>query len=151
MKTRIYLIGLVLSFTFILDACKSKESAYKAAYEAARQKDIEESTAVEVTPVDKPIQSSAVAQKEKITVIDGSEIKQFNVIIGSFANKTNAVSLKERMEKDGYKVFLAQNSRGMYRVIIASYDDKARASSERESVKEKYYPNFQDAWILDNN
>jgi cell division protein FtsN len=134
-----------------MDACKSKESAYKAAYEAAKQKEIEESTAVEVTPADRSKQSNAVVQKEKITVIDGTGIKQFNVVIGSFANKTNAVSLKGRMEKDGYKVFLAQNSRGMYRVIVASYDDKASAASERESVKEKYYPNFQDAWILDNN
>jgi hypothetical protein len=37
----------------------------------------------------------------------------------------------------------------MFRVIIATFSDKASAVSERERVKEKYYPEFQDAWILD--
>ncbi|MDR0686207.1 MAG: SPOR domain-containing protein [Dysgonamonadaceae bacterium] len=149
MKTKLYLIGLSLSLLTVFYSCKSKESAYKAAYEAAKQKEIEPID--EVIPVQKPQSSSSVSvQREKVTVLDGT-IKQFSVVIGSFANKTNAVSLKSRMEKDGYVVYLAQNSREMYRVIVATFDDKASAAAERDSIKDRYYPNFQDAWILDNN
>jgi cell division protein FtsN len=153
MKAKFYLIGLSISMLIIFGSCKSKQSAYKAAYEAAKQKEIE--TVDEVVPVQKPKpqtppSTSFTVQKEKVTVLDGT-IKQFNVVVGSFANKTNAVSLKARMEKDGYTVYLAQNSRDMYRVIVATFDDKASAAAERDSIKDKYYPNFQDAWILDNN
>jgi cell division protein FtsN len=152
MKTKFYLIGLAVCSLVVFDGCKSKESAYKAAYEAAKQKEI--ATVEEVVPVAKPqttpVASSTYTQKEKVTVLEGS-IKQFNVVVGSFTNKTNAVSLKNRFEKDGYTVYLAQNERGMYRVIVATFDDKASAAAERDNIKVKNYPNFQDAWILDNN
>ena len=141
---------LLLSFS----ACKSKESAYKKAYDAAKAKEVQDNqtTVEETTPVTKPTYNVATAsvQKEKVTALDGTGMKQFNVVIGSFLNKTNAVSLKDRMTKQGFQSFLAQNERGMYRVIVATFSDKAGAVAERERVKEKYYPDFQDAWILDN-
>jgi len=153
MKSKNYLVwGLVLTLLFSLDSCKSKESAYKAAYEAAKAKEMEDSQVEEVTPVTKPTYNSSnvTVQKEKVTVVDGSGIQQFSVVVGSFLNKTNADSLKERMANQGFKSFLAQNERGMYRVIVATFSDKSSAVSERERVKDKYYPDFQDAWILDN-
>jgi len=154
MKSRIYLLWS-LAFVLLLSfsACKSKESAYKAAYDAAKAKEIkDDQTVEETTPVTKPTYNTSTTsvQKEKVTVVDGSGIQQFNVVIGSFISKTNAASLKDRMTNQGFKAFLAQNERGMYRVIVASFSDKASAVAERERVKEKYYPNFQDAWILDN-
>ena len=152
MKSKIWVFGLVLTFLFSLSACKSKESAYKAAYEAAKEKEMEESHVDEVTPVEKsrPTTADAVSvQKEKVTSVDGSGIKRFSVVIGSFMNRTNAVSLKDRMIGQGYDAFLAQNERQMYRVIIATFDEKSSASSERSDIKEKYYPDFQDAWILE--
>ena len=153
MKSKIYLLwGLALALLFSLDSCKPKESAYKAAYEAAKAREMEESQVEEMTPVTKPSSNSSnvTVQKEKVTVVDGSGIQQFSVVIGSFLNRTNAVSLKERMENQGFKSFLAQNERGMYRVIVATYSDRTNAIAERERVKDRYYPEFQDAWILDN-
>jgi cell division septation protein DedD len=163
MKSKTYLLGfLVIGILFSLSSCKSKESAYKAAYEAAKQKEVEEDVR-DVTPVRKTQiattspssapQSSAIVQKEKITVVDGSNsaIQQYNVVIGSFTNKTNATSLKERMERQSYRAFLAQNEKGMYRVIVATFSNKADAATERDNIKNKYYPDFQDAWLLDKN
>jgi cell division protein FtsN len=152
MKSRSYLLwSLALAILFSFNSCKSKESAYKAAYEAAKAKEVQENDLEETTPVTKPANASTVAvQKEKVTAVDGAGIRQFSVVIGSFLNKTNAVSLKERMSSKGYNAFLAQNERGMYRVIVATFGDKSSAVAERERVKEKYYPDFQDAWILDN-
>jgi len=155
MKSNVYLLGsLALAILLSFSACKPKESAYKAAYEAAKAKETTDNTVAETTPVTKPaydLSSNATVQKEKVTVIGGgSGIQQFNVVIGSFLNKTNADSLKERMANQGFKSLLAQNERGMYRVIVASFGDKASAVAERDRIKNKYYPDFQDAWILDN-
>jgi len=159
MKSKIYLLGfLVVCILFTLDSCKSKESAYKAAYEAAKQKEMQDEDAQDVTSVEKPkisysTPSSTTVQKEKITVVDvpSSTAQQFNVVIGSFINKTNATSLKERMQRQGYQAFLAQNERGMYRVIAATFSNRASAASERDNIKNRFYPDFQDAWILDKN
>ena len=152
MKSKVYLSWcLVLALLFSLNACKSKQSAYKAAYEAAKAKEATDTEVEEATPVTKPVYntSTATVQKEKVTTVDGAGIQQFSVVIGSFLNKTNATSLKDRMNNQGFQAFLAQNERGMYRVIVATFGDKASAVAERERVKDKYYPDFQDAWILD--
>jgi len=159
MKSKIYLLGfLVVCILLTFDSCKSKESAYKAAYEAAKQKDVADQEVQDVTPVEKPrttysTPSTATVQKEKVTVVDdpSSTIQQFNVVIGSFINKTNAVSLKERMQKQGYQAFLAQNEKGMYRVIAATFSNRTNAANARDAIKDKYYPDFQDAWLLDKN
>ncbi|MDL2322811.1 SPOR domain-containing protein [Bacteroidales bacterium OttesenSCG-928-A17] len=96
------------------------------------------------------LSNDRITQKEKVTPVDYSGMKKFSVVVGSFLNRTNATSLKERMETQGYKAFLAQNERGMYRVIIATFDNKADAADLRDQVKKRYYPNeFQDSWILE--
>ena len=160
MKSKIYLLGfLVVCILFTLDSCKSKESAYKAAYEAAKQREMQEDDTQSVTSLEKPKisystpSSTATVQKERITVVDdpSSTAQQFNVVIGSFVNKTNATSLKERMQRQGYQAFLAQNERGMYRVIVATFSNRASAASERDNIRSRFYPDFQDAWILDKN
>jgi len=151
MKSKIFLLwGLALAFLLSFNACKPKESAYKAAYEAAKAREMQENQVEEVTPVSKPSNLSTDAiQQEKVTVVDGAGIQQFSVVVGSFENRTNAVSMRDRMANQGFKSFLAQNERGMFRVIVATFNDKASAVAERERVKQKYYPEFQDAWILD--
>ena len=158
MKSKIWLFVLALTLLFSLDSCKPKESAYKAAYEKAKEKEMEETTVEEATPVSKPrptttgtttTDSPATVQKEKVTTIDGSGLKQFSVVIGSFMNRTNAVSLKDRMQLQGYNVILAQNERQMYRVIVASFDNRADAAFERDAIKIKYAPDFQDSWLLE--
>ena len=143
--------GLAFVILFSFNACKSKESAYKAAYEAAQAREMQSNQVEEITPVSKPAYSSTTdaVQQEKVTVIDGDGILQFSVVVGSFLNRTNAVSLKDRMTNQGFKSFLAQNERGMFRVIVATFSEKERAVAERERIKERYYPEFQDAWILD--
>ena len=152
MKSKNYLLwGLALALVFTLNSCKSKESAYKAAYEAAKAKEEPVYRVEETTPVTKSADWTYDAvQVEKVTAIDGASIRQFSVVIGSFQNKTNAVSQRDKMINQGYKALIAQNARGMYRVIIATFGDRASAAAERDRVKTKHYPDFQDAWILNN-
>jgi hypothetical protein len=78
-----------------------------------------------------------------------ANLKRYNVVIGSFRNKTNANALRERMQYEGYSATLAQNELGMIRVIISSSDSKSEAIRARDKFRSKHYPNFQDTWILE--
>jgi len=166
---RIWLFGAATLLVLSLGSCKPKQSAYKAAYEQAKSKEttapvtasttttaVEEKTEAveEAAPVSKPRTSTTnvSTRSESISAVDGEDatlLKRYSVVIGSFKNKTNAYSLKERMQNDGYKAVLGTNSQGMLRVIVASFDDKADAAECRDAVKHKYAPNFQDAWLLE--
>ncbi|MDR1437122.1 MAG: SPOR domain-containing protein [Candidatus Symbiothrix sp.] len=156
MKSKIYLLALVFTLFFSFNACKPKQSAYKAAYDAAKAKEMQDtrqqSTFEEVTPATKPsIVEPADFQKEKVTLVEGHSIHLYNLVIGSFINLTNAKSLKERMEREGYKPVLAQNEKGMYRVIIASFDDRSLAVLKKEEIKGRFSPEFSDAWLLEQD
>lgn len=156
---KIWLFGAAFCMMLAFGSCKSKQSVYKAAYEKARDREMPDAPVVEdelveeevIAPVSKPRTSGAAVRQERVTPVAGENadgLKQYSVVIGSFKNKTNATSLKERMQNDGYTPILAQNEQGMYRVIITSFDYKADAADSRDAIKAKYAPNFQDAWIL---
>ncbi len=159
---KIWLFAATACFVLAFGSCKPKQSAYKAAYEQAKEKETQEPVtesvteetyeADEVAPVSKPKTNSYVSTRtEDINAAEGedaSRLKRFSVVIGSFKNKTNAYSLKERMQNEGYHAVLGQNAQGMLRVIVSSFDDKSDAAASRDAIKAKYAPNFQDAWIL---
>ena len=110
---KIWLFGAAICMVIAFGSCKPKQSAYKAAYEQAKEKEstapvevVEESEeVVEVAPVSKPrTTSSATTRSEKINPVQGedaSRLKRYSVVVGSFKNKTNAYSLKERMQNEG--------------------------------------------------
>ena len=146
---KIWLFGAAVCMVLALGSCKPKQSAYKAAYEQAKE---QEEEVVEVAPVSKPRTSTATTRTEKINAAQGedaSRLKRYSVVVGSFKNKTNAYALKERMQNDGYNAVLGENEQGMLRVIVASFDNKADAADSRDAIKAKYAPNFQDAWLLE--
>jgi cell division protein FtsN len=158
MKSKFLLFAVTLCIACFFSACKSKQSAYKSAYERAREK--ERSTTETATPpaavipaapvyTPRPVPAEAEVKKEKVVTVAGSGLKRFGVVIGSFELKANAVSLKERMEAEGYNVVVAKNEIGMYRIIIASYDLKADAANARDQIKAKYAPTYADAWLLE--
>ncbi|MDR0757187.1 MAG: SPOR domain-containing protein [Tannerella sp.] len=136
-------------------SCKSKQSAYKAAYDQAKERQVEETTFVqeeEIAPVSKSKTAPTVSRQERITPVageDASGIKLYSVVIGSFRNKTNAYSLKERMQRDGYMPVLGENEQGMLRVILTSHETRQEADASKQEISRKYYPDFQDAWVLE--
>lgn len=156
---KIWLFGASICMILAFGSCKPKQSAYKAAYEQAKEKEttapvevVEEEVVEEPAPVSKPRYSNAQTRAEKINAAQGedaSRLKRYSVVVGSFKNRTNAYSLKERMQNDGYNAVLGENEQGMLRVIVASFDNKADAADSRDAIKAKYAPNFQDAWLLE--
>ena len=150
---KIGLLGIALCLVLVFGtSCKSKQSAYKSAYEQAKAREmVEPANDDDIYPVSKPITTSD-ARQERITPIAGenaSGIKLYSVVIGSFTNRTNAYSLKERMQNEGYAPILAENEQGMMRVILTSHDTRSEAERSRQTIRSKYYPNYQDAWLLE--
>jgi|GEM_PF-5443938 len=105
--------GLSLLLIGGMASCKSSQSAYKAAYEKAQEKKIEEPVTTGTTPVaEQPVVTTPSTttttapireQSEKINAVDGNDalLKSYNVIVGSFRQRLNAQSLCERLRADG--------------------------------------------------
>lgn len=166
MKKVIYL-GLTLCLALSFTGCKSGESAYKKAYEKAKQQELAESqiepvtdvvevteekpAVTEVVPV-KPVETVSPSDKqEKVEVVGDGTLKKFSVVCGSFGLKTNAEALRDKMIGEGYKAMVVFNpSIAMYRVITASFDSREEAVQSREDLKARYpeREDFKGAWLL---
>lgn len=157
---KIVVLGMGLCVALAFSSCKSSESAYKKAYEKAKQQELADASAASttteapaevVTPVETAPVSSAPVREEKVELISGNGLKAYSVVCGSFGVKSNAEGLKSQMDNEGYNakvVYNAQNN--MYRVIVESYDTHEEAARARDAFKAKY-PNrkdFQGAWLL---
>ena len=165
---KLVVLGMGLCMALAFTSCKSSESAYKKAYEKAKQQELAESAVAEEAPAATPVVAAPVTtapaaapvsvgtvREEKVQLVSGAGLKAYNVVCGSFGVKANADGLKARLDGDGYNakvVFNAEanNGQGMYRVIVASYDDRMQAAQARDSFKAKYYNNadFQKSWLL---
>lgn len=154
------LFGL-LSVALVFTSCKSKESAYKQAYEAAKAQEtaqVQVNAPVAVTPVATApaaddYDATPVRQEQVAAVSVSGELKAYSVVCGSFSLQANAQNLKDYLVGEGYKAGIVKNvEKNMFRVIIGSYDTKVEAAQARESFKVKYPSrvNFQGSWILLN-
>ncbi len=155
------LFGL-LSVLLVMASCKSKESAYKQAYEKAKGQEtaqVQVNSPVQVTPVetaptaDNSYDQAPVRQEQVSAVSVSGTLKPYSVVCGSFSLQANAQGLKEYLVGEGYNAGIVKNvEKNMFRVIIGSYDTKADAARARESFKVKYpsRADFQGSWILLN-
>ena len=154
------LFGL-LSVALVLTSCKSKESAYKQAYEAAKAQEtaqVQVNAPVAVTPVTTApaaddYDATPVRQEQVAAVSVSGELKAYSVVCGSFSLQAHAQNLKDYLVGEGYKAGIVKNvEKNMFRVIIGSYDTKVEAAQARESFKVKYPSrvDFQGSWILLN-
>ncbi len=157
-------IVMAMAAVALLASCKSSESAYKKAYEkaVATQSTTTETTVVEtpvVTPLVEVPTTQTVVQTptvttptetpsfrtESLTVVDGSALRAYSVVVGSFSLRANAEGLANTLRSSGYDARIAYNSdRNMYRVNASSYDSKDSAVSSRNSLRSVY----PDAWLL---
>ena len=151
-------LALVAALSFV--SCKSSESTYKKAYEKAKAQEMARTTTtdqvetapVTVTPVvtTTPVTTTPVAntendRQERLTVMNGGTLQAFNVVCGSFSSVDNANNLRNTLVSKGYSAQVAQNPEtGMYRVIAASFDDRATAVQSRDQLRGTY----PDAWLL---
>ena len=160
-KYTLLCVGLCAAMAFT--SCKSSESAYKKAYEKAKQYDTatakQEATPVSgqeavVTPVEaKPVTEARVVdnldnvsvRQESVQLISGSGLKDFSVIVGSFGLISNAEGLQQRLKAAGYDAQIVKNQdKNMYRVVATTFSNKVDAVTSRDQLRATY----PDAWLL---
>lgn len=161
---KVVVLGMGLCVALAFSSCKSNESAYKRAYEKAKQQELAEAAnaaettapaepapVVEPAPVTTPVETTAPVREEKVELISGDGLKAYSVICGSFGVKANADGLKTWLDNEGYNAKVVYNAeRNMYRVAVESFDTRSEAVRARDAFKAKY-PNrddFQEAWLL---
>lgn len=159
---KILLGSLALASVLVFTSCGAKKSAYRKAYEQAKQREIATQDTKPTVQYEAPVYAAPTQQqttppapvrRERVSAYDGenaSLLKRYSVVIGSFQNPTNARNLKERMVQAGYRAVLAKNESNMLRVIVASFDSREEAAASRDAIKSRFAPQFKDAWLLEN-
>ena len=145
---KLVVLGMGLCVALAFSSCKSSESAYKKAYEKAKQQELAEAPAaaeeVEAAPVvaapvaTAPAPVAGPVREEKVELVSGDGLKAYSVVCGSFGVKANAEGLKQYLDGQGYSAKVVYNpERNMYRVIAASFDDRVQATQAKEEFKAK--------------
>jgi hypothetical protein len=137
----------------LFSCCKSNEKAYNQAFQRMKEKQEEQlnfnrlNTAVtDSEKVVKQNQAAISKINESVTVIMGEEknLSVYNLVIKGFINKTNAVSLYNRMKDEGLPAVLVQNDELNYRIITGSSKNVYVA----EKLLDKAKNTWPEAWIL---
>lgn len=152
-----FVLGTAVCVALSMVSCKSKESAYKKAYEKSQQNQPAAAPVVQqpvqqqpttVAPVTTvtttPVVSNESTRSENLTLVSGAGLKSFSVVVGSFSIQANAENLQKKLNGQGYAAQLAQNPQGMYRVIASTFDDLNSAVQSRNTLRGQY----PDAWLL---
>ena len=161
MKKILFMCAAVCA-VFMMSSCKSKESAYKKAYEKAKAQQTETVTpATTTTPVQQvttqtvtPVATTPVTdysnvavRNESVSFVEGSPLKQYGVVVASVTIKSNGVALMQKLAGQGYNSCVAQaqvNGQTFYRVVACSYDTKPEAAQKRAQLEGQY----PGAWLL---
>ncbi len=160
-----------LCAAMVFTSCKSSESAYKQAYLKAKQQEelqqkqqeeaqqaqtaMEQENNVVVPMEEKPVTQAQVmdnadnipVRQETVSVVAGSGLKNFSVVVGSFSLKANAEGLQQTLKNQGYNAQVVVNNGvtpAMYRVVATTFDSKNEAAASRNALQEK----FPGAWLL---
>ena len=169
-KYTILCAGLCAALVFT--GCKSSESAYKQAYlkakqqeelqqkqeaeaQAAAQQTQDQENAVVAPLQERPVTNTQVVdnadnvpvRQEAVSVVAGTGLKNFSVVVGSFSLKANAEGLQQTLNAQGYSAQVVVNNQvspAMYRVVATTSDSKGEAAASRNALQEKY----PGAWLL---
>ena len=159
---KLFVLGMGLCVALAFTSCKSSESAYKKAYEKAKQQELAEATVAQEAPaatvVAAPVATApatpvavGTVREERVQLVSGQGLKAYSVVCGSFGVKANADGLKAKLDRDGYNALVVYTAdKNMYRVIVSSFDSREDAARARDNFKAKYSNNaeFQKSWLL---
>ncbi len=162
MKKQIILCaGLCAAMAFT--GCKSSDSAYKQAYMKAKQQEEQQQQqqpGQTETPVVTPVETRSAGntrvtdngdnvrvREENVTLVSGTGLKNFSVVVGSFSLQANAEGLQQQLRNAGYNAQIVRNTNGgTFRVVATTFDTKAEAAASRNDLQGKY----EGAWLLYN-
>lgn len=157
---KISIMGFGMCAVLALASCgTSKESAYRKAYEKAQAQE-QQQAPVTTEPVVTPLETAPAAEttvtamtdvenatvrQESVSLVAGSGLQNYSVVVGSFGVKANAEGLYNQLKSAGYDAQIVQGDRNMYRVVASTFADKTGAVKSRNELRAGKYP---DAWLL---
>lgn len=148
---KILLAIAIVGSTFT--ACKTKQKVTKipgANVEAKAPEATTPATQSTPTQASTPEYSGPeVTRNEKFSLAEGETNAdalryKYHVVVGSFKNKDNARGLVSTLRGEGNNALMVVNEQGMFRVLIASFDNYAQARSRINQINSR----FPDAWVL---
>ena len=157
-KSLVLCAGVCVALAFT--SCKSKESAYKKMYDKAQAKHeqpadqpVQDEAPVVAPLVEKPATETTVVdnsdnvavRSEDFTLVSGSGLSNFSVVVGSFSVKANAEGLQRQLKNAGKNAQIVFNSeRSLYRVVATTFATKSEAARSRDQLVGQY----PGAWLL---
>ena len=162
---KFFFLGTALFMVLAMTSCKSSESQYKKAWEKAQaaqanneavaQQTVttptQQNTPVQVTPVTTTPAtqdySNVSVRTEDVTLVNGSGLRAYSVVVGSFKLQSNAQSEQSKYAKKGYAAQIVSavvNGETWYRVVASTHDTKAQAAQSRAAL----LGTQPDAWLL---
>ena len=157
-KYTVLCAGLCLAMA--MTSCKTSESAYEKAKQYDTAQPVAPQPTIETAPVVAPVEAKPATEtqvvdnldnvsvrQESVSLVSGSGLKAFSVVVGSFGVRANAEGLMQRLKDAGYDAQVVKNDdKNMYRVIASTFADKAAAAASRDQIRASY----PDAWLLYN-
>jgi cell division protein FtsN len=151
-------IRLIIALAIVMTAttaCKSKQKLVEIPAGANIEAKSAPKTA-EVTPtpaakenVVKEVVSNEpeVTRNESFSLVEGESSSmnyKYHVVVGSFSKQENAKGLQSTLKSEGNNALIVVNEKGMYRVLIASFNDYKEAHARIKQIANR----FPDAWVL---
>ncbi len=142
-------LTLVLAVVMLAtSACKTKQ---KIAQIPAGANIEAKAPVVEMAPstttTREEVKDAEVTRNENFSLVDGDKDAlnhKYHVVVGSFSKQTNAKGLQSSLIGEGNKAIIVVNEKGMFRVLINSFNDYNLAHSRIREISNR----FPDAWVL---
>ncbi len=143
---RFFLVAAIVALT--ASACKSKQKVAEIPTGANIEATAPTTVVNPVTTPSAPVVSEPeVTRNESFKLTDGDQNAlrfKYHVVVGSFSKQTNAKGLQSTLNSEGNNAIIVVNEQGMFRVLIASFNEYSQARTRINQIKSR----FPDAWVL---
>jgi cell division protein FtsN len=137
---------------FATSACKTKQKIAEVPAGAKITATVPKAETAPVITTTKPAAPAVsnekeVVRNENFSLVDGDKDalnSRYHVVVGSFSKQTNAQGLQKTLISEGNKALIVLNEKGMFRVLISSFDDYNQAHARIREIANR----FADAWVL---
>ena len=151
MKKTIRLMLALAVVVLATSACKSTQKITEipagAKKTAVAPKPVTPAPAPAALATTKTVVEPEVVRNENFSLVDGEKDalkNKYHVVVGSFKGQANAQGLQKTLNSEGNKALIVINEKGMYRVLIASFNDYKEAHVKIKEIAGR----FADAWVL---
>jgi cell division protein FtsN len=147
-------IRLIIALAIVMTAvtsCKTKQKIAEvpagANTVASAPKNAVVPATTATTLADNVVSEPEVTRNENFSLVDGESSSlnfKYHVVVGSFSKQENARGLQSTLKSEGNSALIVVNEKGMYRVLIASFNDYNQAHARIKQISSR----FADAWVL---